>query len=190
MKKILSVTIGIPAHNEEKNIGYLLDSILKQKKGNYVLQSTIVACDGCTDKTAKIVKKYQNKYKLIKLIDDTRRLGKYERINKLYIMNKSDILVTIDSDVVFANRSSLQEIINCFNSQKIGLVGGHDIPYPPRNLFEKIATVADQLWYETRKDFNNGSNVQNYHACISAIRREVSQKIHIPPELIADDGYI
>jgi glycosyltransferase involved in cell wall biosynthesis len=61
----LTVTIGIPAYNEEKSISNLLDSIIEQTQKDYVLEKVIVACDGCTDKTSEVVSEYVKKYNFI-----------------------------------------------------------------------------------------------------------------------------
>ena len=50
-RKKLTVTIGIPAYNEQENISCLLRSIIKQKAWSYRLQSVVVVCDGSTDGT-------------------------------------------------------------------------------------------------------------------------------------------
>lgn len=49
MKK-LSVSVGIPAYNEEQNIASLIFGILKQKVNNITLKEIIVISDGSTDK--------------------------------------------------------------------------------------------------------------------------------------------
>ena len=51
MRKKLTVTIGIPAYNEEANVRNLLVSLLAQKETNFKLQEIIVVSDGSTDKT-------------------------------------------------------------------------------------------------------------------------------------------
>ena len=190
MKKKLSLSIGIPAYNEEKNISHLLSSIISQRRGNYSLESIVVACDASKDNTKEIVQKYQKKYKVIKLIDGKIRIGKSERIKGFYKLNKSDILITLDGDIALANNNFINEILTLFKDEKVGLVGAKDLPCTPQNLFEKIAFVANQIWFETRKDLMGGDSLHNCHACALAIRKEVSKKIHIPNGLIADDDYI
>ena len=48
-------SIIIPAHNEEKNIRKLLDSIKSQTFTDY---EVIVVCDSCEDATESIAKEY------------------------------------------------------------------------------------------------------------------------------------
>ena len=73
MYKKPTVTIGIPAYNEEANIKNLLDSILSQIQNNFIIDEIIVVSDGSSDKTADIVRSLNNS--LINLIEDKERLG-------------------------------------------------------------------------------------------------------------------
>src|SRR5258708_26629353 len=126
MKNKISITIGIPAYNEEDNIGKLLDSIISQKGSRYNIEKIIVACDGCTDKTAEIVEKYIDKHNNIYLINDGLRLGQAGRLNEFYKINKSDIFITFDADTVLGHRYVVNEIAECFEDKNVGLVGGSD----------------------------------------------------------------
>jgi len=51
-----TLAIGIPAHNEEANIGFLIKALLEQESRLYVLTEIIVASDASTDKTVELVK--------------------------------------------------------------------------------------------------------------------------------------
>ena len=163
-----TITIGIPAYNEEGNIAKLLESILRQKALSYSLDSIIVACDGCTDNTARIVKDISKERKIIKLLDDGQRLGKSKRLNQFYSIVNSDIFVAFDADVVLAGNNVLEEIVKAFDGRKVGLVGGRDIPFPTNRIFEKIVVTASTLWYGIRKNVANGDTVFNHIGRISA----------------------
>ena len=111
MKKIKSVTIGIPAHNEAKNISLLLNSIVMQKQLSYKLDSVIVLCDGCTDNTSDIARKYEKQYKYISQLKDGKRIGKSPRLNQLFKLNQSDIVIIFDGDTVLANQMVVEKIV-------------------------------------------------------------------------------
>lgn len=188
MKQKFTVTIGIPAHNEEKNIANLLDSILLQENKFHKLEKIIVACDACSDNTEQIVREYSKKDKRIEVINDGRRLGQARRLEKFYGINKSEIFVTFDGDTVLATRQTLDELVKPFENPEIGLVGGNDTPCTPRTFVEKIAAAKINFWYQVRKDVNGGDSVHNHHGPISAIRREPSLNAHYPENESANDN--
>jgi len=69
-------SIVIPAYNEEKRVGKTLEcytNFLAKRKLKYEM---IVVCDGCTDRTVDVVKKFQKHNKKIKLFVLPQRLGK------------------------------------------------------------------------------------------------------------------
>src|SRR3989344_6102920 len=110
----MTVTIGIPAHNEEKNIKALLRGILAQFRGNFVIKSIIVLCDGCTDDTVKIAENIAQTNKIIKVINDGNHKGKSTRLNQLYEMTESDILISFDADVKLGHKNVINELVKHF----------------------------------------------------------------------------
>ena len=190
MKNKISITIGIPAYNEEDNIGKLLDSIISQKGSRYNIEKIIVACDGCTDKTAEIVEKYIDKHNNIYLINDGLRLGQAGRLNEFYKINKSDIFITFDADTVLGHRYVVNEIAECFEDKKVGLVGGADTPASAKSFVQKIANIWVDAWYEMRSDYNNGVTVHNHKGCVSAGKKEFLKKITIKNNVVGNDDFL
>jgi glycosyltransferase involved in cell wall biosynthesis len=68
-----TVTIGIPAFNEEANIAHILKALLKQDTSKYILEKIIVSSDASEDNTNAIVKSLKSP--LIDLIENTKRDG-------------------------------------------------------------------------------------------------------------------
>ena len=72
MGRIPKVSVVIPVRNEEKFIGKVLDSILKNDYPKEKLE--ILVIDGMSkDKTREIVKSYSEKYPFIKILDNPHR---------------------------------------------------------------------------------------------------------------------
>ncbi len=67
-------SIVIPAYNEEKRITKTLKAYTDHFKGNNY--EIIVVCDGCTDKTAEIVKIFSKRNSRVRLLEHGKRLGK------------------------------------------------------------------------------------------------------------------
>ncbi len=185
-----TVAIGIPAHNEEKNITRLLDSISQQKQTTFKLSSITVFCDGCTDKTAEIVARAQGKNPLLKLVNDGRRVGQAARLNQLYAKSTSDITIALDADIVLTALDSLEKLVEPFQDPTVGLVGGNNLPLPPRTLFEKVVTSYELTWRMITKLVNDGHNVHNHPGCMSAARQQFVSSMTIPAEAVANDHWL
>jgi cellulose synthase/poly-beta-1,6-N-acetylglucosamine synthase-like glycosyltransferase len=190
-KQKLTITVGIPAHNEEANIGHLLDCLYGQKvDDNYEIKNIIVACDGCTDNTALVA---ANKSKIdtrIKVINDGERLGQSGRLNLFYKNVKEDVFITFDADTLLDNSHVINEIASQFEDPKVGLVGGNDTPNKPRNIIEKIGAVWVLSWYKMRKNLNNGDTVHNHKGCVSAGRISFLKRLKIPKDIFANDDFL
>jgi glycosyltransferase involved in cell wall biosynthesis len=79
-----TLSIGISVYNEAETISALLESIFKQTADDYVLENIIVVCDGTTDGTDRIIKKFQKQYSLLQLRFDGKQKGKKARLEELF----------------------------------------------------------------------------------------------------------
>jgi len=191
MKRKITVSIGIPAHNEENNIVNLLTSIVKQKGNNFILKKIFVVCDGCTDHTALLARKFGGNYKKIKVFEGKRRLGKMARLNEIYEMNNCDILFTFDADVVLKDDSVIKKIVKIFqNDKSVSLVVAHQIPVLPNNFFGKVVYAANRIWEETRIPVNKGDHIHNLQGSATALNKTLTEKIRYPSGLTSDQGYL
>lgn len=186
--KLNTVTIGIPAHNEEANIGYLLESILNQKGDNFVIEKIYVLCDGCTDSTAEKAKKFSIKHPRITVLDDGKRKGKAGRLNQLYRLNKSKFVFSFDGDVVLKGDRVIERMVRAFETENVVLVSGNNQPVKAETLTERIYNAGFKMWYEIRKDYQEGNNVRNIHGCAVALRGAFAKKFQYPPNLFSGDG--
>lgn len=189
MKKT-TVTIGIPAHNEGKNISRLLNDINKQVITNFILEKVVVACDGCTDNTADVVRAFKKKHPKVTLVNDGLRLGQKGRLNQFFEMNKSDIFVTFDADTKLANSRVLLELVSGFEDSKVGIVGGHDVPTPPKTVIQRISVAGISVWYEMRMLYRDGRNAHNLHGCVIAFSKKLTKTLRIPKGIVSTDTYM
>ncbi len=186
MRNKPTITIGIPAHNEERTISNLLESISTQDSSHYKLDKVYVACDGCSDNTAKIAGNFRN----VTIIDDGYRKGQAARLSEFYALNKSDIFVTFDADVVLEHKNVLNEIVKSFKNPIVGIVGGNPIPFVPTNLVEKFIVTWLEIWYLTRKDYKEGRNIHNHNGKVSAVTREAIEGVIIPADIYSNDDFL
>ena len=139
-----TVTIGIPAYNEEKNIKNLVLSLLKQDSKSFLLKQIVVVLDGSTDNTKLNLERVTDK-KIVTIIH-RRRLGKNRCLNEIFQKSDTNILILMDADVLPKGNKFLENIVNVFSKNpKTSLVCIKTEPFKARNWFEKIINTSHRL---------------------------------------------
>lgn len=179
----MKFSVLIPAYNEEENIERLLSSLLKEKIYHpFKLENIVVVASGCTDKTETIVKKFCKKHKKIKLISTPKRLGKANAIN-LFLRNyNEDIVVMVSADVLPANETTINTLLQPFLREEVGLVSGRPIPLNPHStLCDRISSLVWHLHHKI--SLLNPPKVGE----IIAFRNVIDK---VPPDTLADEERI
>lgn len=190
MKKV-TVTIGIPAYNEELNIENILRAIHRQKKENFILKSVLVNSDASSDKTNEIVAKLAKKYAVIKLINNTVRKGKYFRVNELFAKNRSDILVILDADIALSSIDFLDTLIASISSDKKALmVAAHAKLVRPEGFVSKLLHTSFILGDYMRLSVPGYDIAPNFHGAATAYRGSFVKTVSIPEDLSDPHLYI
>lgn len=142
--KKIAVSIGIAAYNEEHNIGRLIESIQQQKVKSIKISEILIISSGSTDKTNAIVKSYaEKKYNKIKLIRQSKRLGKASAVNLILTRAKKDIIVLVSADILL-ERETIERLVIPLKRKQVGIVGSRPIPLNNRNTLYGFA--AHLLW--------------------------------------------
>ena len=189
MKKITSISIGIPAYNEEANIKNLLESILSQREIGYLIKEIIVISDGSSDSTMQRVNEVKDRR--IKLIDSQLRIGKSQHLNNLFKITKEDILVLFDADVVLADKKVIQNLIRpLVRNSRVGLVGGCPYPRKGRSFIERSINASFVPYNFLRYKLKKGNNVYGCDGRILALSKKFFNSIHVPRDMIANDAFM
>ncbi len=182
-----TVSIGIPAYNEEANIKNLLDSLLSQKADNFELKEIIVVSDGSSDKTATEAKLAGNN--LIKVLDDGKRKGQAMRQNEILDVFQGDILVLLNADVLPSSEDFIEKIVKEFKKDSmIGIVGPEIVPVKASNYFEKIINYSVSLKKSIYRKINHGNNLYLCCGAARGLSRSFAKTIKWPPS-ISEDAY-
>jgi glycosyltransferase involved in cell wall biosynthesis len=163
-KKLMTITIGIPAYNEEANIGHLLMSLKSQKLSGLVIDKIIVNSDGSNDETAKIVKSFNSPN--IVLLDDGKRKGQSARQNEIIMCAKTDILVLLNADIKLSGEDYIQLLCEPIRSGA-DLVSSNVQPMPPKGFIEKTLKVSYDYKEEIFESIDKGNNI---YTCKGAAR--------------------
>lgn len=180
-----TVTVGIPALNEEKNIANLLDAIFSQTQNGWTLDRIIVINDGSTDNTSKLVSNYKNQP--IKLINHSQRVGKPQSLNEIFTLSTSDIVVTLDADIIINQTDVLEKLVQGFSTPIVELVSGSAHPIKPSNFVSKVLLAGVEIWNTAREKTPN-SQMYFCEGQIRAFAKKLYKRLEFPDKS-ADDIY-
>lgn len=184
-KRILTISVGTTAYNEENNIKLFLESLCIQNQKTIRIKEIIIISDGSTDHTAEIAKSFP--CSRIKIIIDHRRRGHNFRLNQLIEMFSGDILIIFDADVLLKNKMVIENLAcHFYNNGKIGLVGGNPQPLPAKTFPEKAVNNLYLARNILKESIKNGHNVHGMWGQVFALSRKLAKKITIPYDVPAD----
>lgn len=186
--KNITLSIGIPAYNEEANIKRLLLAILAQKEKGFVLKEILVVSDGSSDRTVEKAKEIKDKR--IKIVDDKKRLGKSERMNHIFSMFKGEVLFLIDADVTFNDPLMFSNIFHSVVFSKAGVVSLNVTPLAGENFFERAINYSVAIQTELRRIWNNGENYLAFKGAFLALDGKFARRVSLPKNLINNDAYL
>jgi cellulose synthase/poly-beta-1,6-N-acetylglucosamine synthase-like glycosyltransferase len=187
MKQTLTITIAIPAYNEEKNIQQLLLGLLRQKLDCGVITKIMVFSDGSTDRTVFMAN--QVKDKRIVVINRKQRIGVNKVQNQLVSFTTSDILVLLNADVVPANDGCIEALLQPFlKDPETALVGGNTGSSTPLTPIEKIIAFSHEFKKSMYEQLNGGANFYLCHGRIRALSRRFYESL-VWPDNCPEDAY-
>lgn len=138
-----TVTVIIPAHNEESVIEKKLQNLIKLSYSSEKID-VIIASDNSTDKTNKIVESFINNHKdkSIKLYEVKERKGKTNAQNEAVKQARGEIIVFSDANSML-DKNSIKELVKFMSDNN-------------------VAYVTGKLQYTNEESSNSSSTESNY----------------------------
>ncbi|MFA6096140.1 MAG: glycosyltransferase [Candidatus Paceibacterota bacterium] len=183
--KDITVTIGVPAYNEEANIKELLDSLIRVREDGFVIKEIFIISDGSTDKTSAIVASFKDER--IRLIDSPERKGKPARINEVFSVAGSDIVVILDADIRLSSPDVIKDLIRPIIEGRAVYSSGLAFPLPPKTFVQKIAFTGVGIWNDLRKS-KYASPLYFSEGSVRAFGKTLYKEMKFP-ETSADDVF-
>lgn len=116
-KRLTSISVLIPAHNEEPYLKETIEAVLAADFNNK--KQVIVINDGSKDKTGRIAAKYKD----VLLITNKKQLGKAASINKAFKRATGDIIAIVDADSII-RKDALEEMAKELSRKNVGAATG------------------------------------------------------------------
>lgn len=146
MKK-LTVTIGIPAYNEESNISNLISSVLLQEQIDFKVEQILVVSDGSIDKTGIKVKQFKDQR--VKLINNKIRKGQIFCQNLIFSQVKSDAAIILEADTYLKDTKNLHKLVrNLIARPETGLVQGNFSPVAATSFIGQVINFQQVIYRE------------------------------------------
>jgi biofilm PGA synthesis N-glycosyltransferase PgaC len=126
--------VAIMAHNEEANIGRVLDALLAQKTETVSIERFIVVASGCTDRTEEVVEEFAARDDRVHLVRQRQRRGKASAVNLMIQHTDQEIIVLHNADTL-PEPTTIEALVSPFADPEVGMVGGHPVPINPNTTF-------------------------------------------------------
>ncbi len=185
ISKKTTITVGIPAFNEEKNIVELLDSIEKQNRSAFSVEKILVISDGSSDNTVKSAKK--NHIQKLEVIEFPKRSGKNKALEFIQKQTTTDILVLFDADVQIRDTHFIEKLIDPIINNKSNLTSASVIPIKNNTFFGKILYFSNRFKLNLYESWNMGNNLYTCHGRALAMDKKMYSKMNYE-NIIADDA--
>ncbi|GAB4156484.1 MAG: hypothetical protein Fur0021_24760 [Candidatus Promineifilaceae bacterium] len=162
-------TIGITAHNEEANIGKLLQRMLDQKLVTVTPCEILVVASGCTDNTEGIVRQFEQRDPRVRLLSQERREGKASAINLILRDSREKVVVICSADLLPAS-DAIEQLVAPFADPEIGMTSCRPVPINDPHTFMGFA--AHLLW-----NLHHEINLRSFKAGEMIAFRKIFERI-------------
>tara|TARA_Y100000034_G_scaffold123452_1_gene170210 strand:+ start:100 stop:1329 length:1230 start_codon:yes stop_codon:yes gene_type:complete len=146
-EKKFTVSILIPAFNEEESIKGTVKSVMKLDYK--YLEEIIIINDGSKDNTLKIAKALEKRYSKVKILDK-KNSGKADSLNQALKLAKGELVGVVDADS-YPDKNALNAMTGYFDDEKMGAVTTRILVRHRNNFLRKMQAVEYKIIAFTRK---------------------------------------
>jgi glycosyltransferase involved in cell wall biosynthesis len=161
----LKISIITITYNSESTLSETIESVLSQSYQNI---EYIIIDANSTDKTVEIVKSYGERVSTFLSEKDD---GIYDAMNKGLKLATGDIVGILNSDDVYFNNRTIEDVIEVFEKEKSSSVYG-DLYYVAEDNLEKVSR------YWKSSSFKQGSFKKGWHPAHPTffVKRDIYEK--------------
>lgn len=170
-EELPTVSVIIPAYNEEKSIAETIESIQKSDYPKSKLE-IIVVDDGSNDDTYKIARRYKRKNVHILTKENG---GKATALNLGISKAKNEIIFTVDADT-FAEKNAIREMVRYFKDKETMVVSPAIVVHDAKSIWQKVQQLEYLLGIFLRKAFSALDSIHVTPGAFSAYRKTFFDK--------------
>jgi cellulose synthase/poly-beta-1,6-N-acetylglucosamine synthase-like glycosyltransferase len=172
-----TVAIIIPLFNEGEGIFHAINSLLMQDYPADKL--SIVVVDDCSkDDSHAWALKAAEKHPNVLVLRNPENMGKRKGINRGVRATRSEIVVSVDSDVI-VDRGAVRQLVRRFLHPRVAAVGGRTyVTNRHQTWLTRMVEIKFHFAQEWLKDLERGfRSVMCLSGCLTAYRRHVLEEL-------------
>ena len=146
-KRNYSVSVLVPAYNEQDSIRETVETILKSNYKNIL--EVIILNDGSKDDTLKISRELEKEYGKVKILNKENS-GKADSLNQGIKISKGDLIAVVDADS-FPDSHAISSMVGFFNEERTGAVTTRILVRKKDNMLRKMQAIEYKVIAFTRK---------------------------------------
>jgi glycosyltransferase involved in cell wall biosynthesis len=183
-----SVSVVIPARNEEKRLPFAIASLDNQ---TYPIEKVFVVDGGSTDRTYEVAKTMKGLANMnIEPIRDDTLISKTEKVKKIAKESDSDKLLVLDADTILISRDYIEKLVAPHADESVATTYGIAKPMTKKGLYsfkcnnDKIAEYQKNL---DEKNFNY-LKVVNFNPKTEHEKKFMANILNSKPDTILKKG--
>jgi biofilm PGA synthesis N-glycosyltransferase PgaC len=178
--KPIRCSLGITAHNDEANIGQLLDAIHRQRLHQVVISEIIVVASGCTDRTEDIVREYAASDPRVQLVTQEKREGKASAIN-VFLARAREPICVLESADTLPHEDAIENMVRMFADPGVGMTGAHKVAVnTPEHIIGYLSHLRLQMEHQLCLEIPRLGELIAF--------RKVFDRI--PPDVAMDEAFV
>lgn len=168
-----SVTVIVPAFNEEKTVGATIKSLLRLDYPKNKLQLILVD-DGSTDETLQVFNKFKN-HPQVKIISKENG-GKHTAVNAGLAMVETELMSCLDADS-FVTPETLRNMVPFFDNAEVKAVVPSIKVHEPKNMLQEMQKNEYRWGIFLRRMLSSLGALYVTPGPLSVIRTEVLREL-------------